>query len=64
MKRNDLEKHLRDHGCLLLREGAKHSVFINPNNGAISTMPRHNEINTFLGKKICKDLGITEIRKK
>lgn len=42
-----------------MREGAKHSVFLNPENDFISTVPRHVEIDSFLARKICKDLGIS-----
>ena len=58
MKRKDAIKQIKASGCFLLREGAKHSVFINPINNKISTLPRHNEINDFLFKKIRKDLSI------
>ncbi|MCX6560787.1 MAG: type II toxin-antitoxin system HicA family toxin [Candidatus Aminicenantes bacterium] len=58
MKRKALLKHLEKRGCLLLREGANHSVFINGNNNKISTVPRHSEINEILARKICKDLEI------
>ncbi len=35
MKRQDLIRHLESHGCRLLREGGKHSVYYNPkDNGA------------------------------
>jgi hypothetical protein len=42
----------------LLREGTKHSVFVNRSKKKSSTVPRHNEINEFLARKICKDLEI------
>ena len=29
MKRNDLLRHLLQHGCALLREGGKHSEYVN-----------------------------------
>lgn len=29
MKREDLIKHLRLHGCAFLREGGNHSVYVN-----------------------------------
>ncbi len=32
MKRRALESHLKHHGCELLREGGRHSVFWNPVN--------------------------------
>ncbi len=58
MKRNKLLKFLNDNNCVLLREGGKHSVFYCVRTGRTSTVPRHSEINDFLVKKICKDLGI------
>ncbi|KKS45007.1 addiction module toxin, HicA family [Candidatus Nomurabacteria bacterium RIFCSPLOWO2_02_FULL_42_17] len=64
MKRIELMRHLREHDCFLIREGTKHSVIFNVHNGKSSTVPRHNEINSNLGKKICRDLGILEIKKK
>jgi len=59
MKRKDLIKHLEKQGCVLLREGSNHSVYINRAKRKASTVPRHKEINDFLAKKICKDLEIT-----
>jgi len=60
MKRHELARHLDAHGCVLLREGSKHSVYVNPVNSQTSTMPRHREINEFLARKVCRDLGIPE----
>lgn len=48
MKRLDLIRHLQQHGCVLLREGGKHSVFINRGTRKSSTIPRHREINEML----------------
>lgn len=62
MKRNNLVSHLLKEGCIFIREGAKHSVFFNPLLKRSSTVPRHNEINNFLAIKICRDLGIQEIK--
>jgi predicted RNA binding protein YcfA (HicA-like mRNA interferase family) len=58
MKRKDLVRHLERNGCILLREGGRHSVYINPRIKKCSTVPRHSEINDFLARKICKDLEI------
>jgi mRNA interferase HicA len=44
MKRNELLKHLRRHGCHLKREGASHSLWINPQTGETQAVPRHTEI--------------------
>jgi mRNA interferase HicA len=58
MKRHDLIRHLTSHGCQLLREGRRHSLYLNPANGMVSAVPRHAEINDFLARKICRDLEI------
>ncbi len=58
MKHRDLIRHLKSYGCKLIREGGKHSVYVNPKNGKVTTVPRHREINDFLVRKICKDLEI------
>ena len=58
MKRKVLIRHLENEGCTLLREGSNHSVYINREKKKVSTVPRHKEINDFLAKKICQDLGI------
>jgi len=63
MKRKDLIRHLLKEGCIFIKEGAKHSVFFNPLLKKTSTVPRHNEIDNFLAKKICKDLGISQPKK-
>ena len=60
MKRLDLVKHLEANGCQQLREGSRHSLFFNPVNNQTSAVPRHREINEFLVRKICRDLGITQ----
>ena len=60
MKRNDLLRHLQQHGCVLLREGGKHSVFVNRATRKVTTVPRHREINDFLARKICRDLEIPQ----
>ncbi|MEP7292743.1 MAG: type II toxin-antitoxin system HicA family toxin [Chloroflexota bacterium] len=62
MKRIDLIKHLRAHSCELLREGGRHSWWHNPELDKRSAVPRHQEINEILAKKICKDLGIPPIK--
>lgn len=58
MKRVDLVRHLEAHGCALLREGGRHSVFVNRATGKASAVPRHREINDILARKICKDLEL------
>ena len=63
MKRLDLVRHLTILGCVFVREGAKHGVFFNPKTKQTSTVPRHSEIDKFLARKICRDLGVVEIKK-
>ena len=58
MKRRDLERHLRLHDCELVREGAKHSVYKNFQNGKSTTIARHTEIWSRMVQKICKQLDI------
>jgi mRNA interferase HicA len=60
VKRLDLIRHLEAHGCYLLREGSRHSVYINPLVGKASTVPRHREVNDYLARKIFRDLDIRE----
>jgi len=58
VKRQKLISHLTANGCVLVREGAKHSWWGNPANNKRSAVPRHSEINDFLARKICRDLEI------
>jgi len=44
MKLRELERHLRTHGCVLFREGGAHTVWLNPSNRKIASVPRHREI--------------------
>ena len=60
MKRRDLISHLTAHGCVLIREGAKHSWWGNPANNRRTAVPRHSEIDNMLARKICRDLSVPE----
>ena len=60
MKRRDLIQYLEKHGCQSLREGAKHTLYVNRRTRKATTVPRHREINDFLVGKICRDLEIPE----
>jgi predicted RNA binding protein YcfA (HicA-like mRNA interferase family) len=60
MKRVDLVRHLETHGCRLLRDRGRHSVYVHDANRQVSAVPRHREINDFLVRRICRDLGIPE----
>jgi len=58
VKRRDLIRHLEHHGCELLREGSNHSIYVNRKASRTSSVPRHNEINNDLARKICRDLEV------
>jgi mRNA interferase HicA len=58
VKRRALLRHLDRHGCVIVREGRRHTIMQNPANGAESQIPRHREIKTGTAKGICKDLGV------
>lgn len=57
MKRKLPEKKLRIAGCYLKREGASHSLWINPENGHVEAVPRHADIKEPLAIKILKNLN-------
>ena len=61
MKRSSLLQHLRRHGCYLKREGRAHSLWCNPNTGAVEAVPRHTEISNGLARKICRNLSVPEV---
>jgi len=58
MKLADLERHLRQNGCVLHREGAAHSIWLNPPLHKIASVPRHREIKEGTVRAICKQLEI------
>lgn len=49
-------------GCQLDREGAKHSLWINPTTRAVESLPRHVEIGKHLSRKNCRQLSVPEPR--
>jgi mRNA interferase HicA len=58
MKRRELLAHMQEHGCQLLREGANHSIWVNPATGRKEAVPRHSEIKRHLARSICRNLSI------
>ena len=57
----DIERHLRAHGCILRREGSRHTVWRNPANGRQSTVPRHREVPLQTTRAICRQLGVPDV---
>ncbi|MCU0222793.1 MAG: addiction module toxin, HicA family [Acidobacteria bacterium] len=64
MKLGALLRHLRRHGCFLKREGAAHSLWCNPQTGAIEAIPRHTETPNRLADRICDGLGGPRVEQK
>ncbi len=62
MKRIGLTRHLEHCGCVVLREGRSHTVYVNRSARKSSTVPRHREIDEFLARKICDDLQVPRPR--
>ncbi|MDO8514353.1 MAG: type II toxin-antitoxin system HicA family toxin [bacterium] len=59
MKRARLLAHLQRNDCVLLREGAKHSIYMNLKTGARTSVPRHVTLLPYTVRAICKQLGIS-----
>ncbi len=60
MKLRDPERHLRGQGCLFFREGRAHTVWLNPANRKIASVPRHREIKEGTVRGICRQLEIPQ----
>ena len=58
MNRRELEEHLRNHMCDLLRHGKKHDIWQNTKDGALSAIPRHRVIKKGTVRSICRALGV------
>jgi mRNA interferase HicA len=61
MKRRQLLRHLKKHGCVVIREGANHTIYENPANGRRVPVGRHVEIDNKLVRKICTQLDIPSV---
>jgi len=58
MKRRQLIHELLNEGCVLLRAGARHDIYLNPSTGKKQPVPRHTEIDEALANHIRKYLGL------
>ena len=56
MKRRELVAKLEHGGCYLARHGGLHDIYKNPVSGQMQAVPRHNEINEMLARKILRTL--------
>ncbi|MCK4436320.1 type II toxin-antitoxin system HicA family toxin [bacterium] len=59
MKRKELIRQLTKAGCVYLRPGANHDIYINPVTRQKQPVPRHTEIDNDLAKHIKKYLGLS-----
>ncbi|HEX9988225.1 MAG TPA: type II toxin-antitoxin system HicA family toxin [Chloroflexia bacterium] len=58
MKRSELVRQIIAGGCLLVRHGKRHDIYLNPATGQKQPIPRHTEIDDALAKHIRKYLGL------
>jgi len=58
VKRRKLLRYLHRHGCFVIEDRGPHTKVLNSANGKTTSVPRHVEVDGFLTKVICKQLGI------
>ena len=58
MNRKQFMRNLKKDGCIFLREGGRHDLYMNPITGQKQPVPRHKEIDDALAKHIRKYLGL------
>ena len=58
MRRKEFIRKLLKDGCILLRPGSRHDIYMNPATGQKQPVPRHKEIDNSLAKHIRKYLGL------
>ena len=57
MKNGALIKILKAQGCVFVKHGKKHDVYLNPRTSKTERIPRHPDINEILAKHIIKNLS-------
>jgi len=57
MKRGELLRRIKAHGCVFVKHGKKHDVYKNPRTGFEERVPRHSDINENLAKNIIRNLS-------
>jgi mRNA interferase HicA len=58
MKRRVLLRKLQREGCVILRSGGNHDIYVNQKAGKKQPVPRHSEIDEHLAKHILRYLGL------
>jgi predicted RNA binding protein YcfA (HicA-like mRNA interferase family) len=56
MKRKELVKKICEAGCVFVRHGGNHDLYMNPKTGRRQPIPRHNEIDEHLARHVIKTL--------
>ena len=58
MKTKQFVKVLKENGCILLRHGSRHDIWLNTKNGKVCSVPRHGsqEMPKGLACKILSEL--------
>jgi predicted RNA binding protein YcfA (HicA-like mRNA interferase family) len=57
MKRIDLIRNIERRGCVFVRSGANHDIYMNPRTGKKQPIPRHRDIDEHLARHIEKHLS-------
>jgi mRNA interferase HicA len=57
MKRKELIRKLTAEGCVFVRSGGRHDLYMNPRTGKKQPVPRHPEIDEHLARHILKVLA-------
>ena len=60
MKRQALLRRLQKEGCVLLRSGGNHDIYVNTKTGKKQPVPRHSEIDEHLVRHILRYLGLEQ----
>jgi mRNA interferase HicA len=58
VKRSKLVRELTLAGCVLVRHGARHDIYLNPATGQKQPVARHAEVDDILARHIRKYLGL------
>ena len=56
MKRGALLKILKTNGCIFVKHGGKHDLYLQPRTGKKDQVPRHPKISDDLARSIIKNL--------
>ncbi|NCO35396.1 MAG: addiction module toxin, HicA family [Armatimonadetes bacterium CG2_30_59_28] len=56
MKRQELLKRLTVAGCIFVRSGRRHDLYVNPRTKKMQPVPRHTEVDESLARHILKIL--------